>query len=1659
MTNIFQQIKTFIDPVRQYVSTPDDVKNIADVKVGDVLLGMGGAHNTVTGIEIIRKGASHIEINDGKYHFASEQTVFANGNFTHAKTLKEGDVLQDIDGYVIVVENVKRTKDDFAFYRFEVDGDHTYFINKILVHNASRYWVGGTGDWNTSTTHWSASSGGAGGASTPGSGDAVYFDLHSNESGDGDYSVSVTSQRNCSDFSAENPPSGTLTFDFGTQGAGGVVFYGNVLFGAGMVVNGDAQVLLAASATGKTITTNGVALGHIDLATFSANGGWTLQDALTCGGLNLIGGNFNTGNFDITLDTWGFSVSASFGAPTITLGTSTITTPAVAINNGTYTSLSVSSATFIVDILDKGSPGFQCLKTGVTFASVTMNNGGRLQANGCTITTFECSLGATSVCSDLYLITAPSITITNLTLSGYSQTTNRLQILGGGTITSDSPTLSYIDFLGLTAVSASAWTGTSLGDGGDNTNITFTTPVTRYWVGNGGAWNDTAHWSASTGGSTGATMPLGQDDVIFDSNSFSSGSQTVTMPPIGIYLLCTNITWAGVTNSPTWELSGFPGTVSYVSGQFQVMGDFILDAGMTFDNTTYAVANSTSPVTIVMYSASDVDFKSAGQDICALTCYGAGKVTLLDDLIVEDLEGDAGIFDANDFDISSNMSNPCITAGNLYVEMYFSSEVYMGSGTWQSGGNYFDFGDATLHCETSTFKVTGDGTGGGYAEIYAGTQTFYNIWIDMDTPVSDAMYFYGSGWTANDLKLEPAQVVKFESGATITLTTFTAIGTVGNLIVITDTDSAGFTMTAASGIISCDYLDLSYSTVDGGAGWYAGHNSNNTIGNSGWNWGDWKDKTLTETVRGIPVYDRTGTWGRQFSEVLVMAGAVTNARIYFRELVESLAIAVTNTVKQTAKLLLETVKVAVSFVSVATLFKVLQETLTATGSYLRTLTAYKILTETIKVTGSILKDIGRTLVESLALDELTVAITSVFTKTLTEAITIASAMGNFVIGKLIVQPIRVVASLVNAATLYKVFTEALTVAGTAFNKGAKTFTEAITATTAIAFSISRTFVEVVKMVSNKIYNLSHTFLEIIRVAPVYAKILTAYKVLTESVAVNWGKTVMFARTLKSSLGVHHISVELNRMKVLVQSIRIVDDTLTSFSKMFYETVVVDWKKGTLRAFSYLEHLAVHATKMPFTIGKLLIETILGSTVWEFTKTQFVELTDTIRATALATKRAGKIFTGSITVASKKLYSIARTFVQVIKVAMWQQEARAFIFNEAIGVAEAFGNFVIGKVLAEVVKIKLVFTEGRDFVFSEVIAVSSVITNQTTKIFTEVVQIGLSLTRSIGRTLTQVVKMASTTRFRKTQYKVLSDAISATGQAFNRAGKTFVEVVAITSLLGSWVIGKLIVQPVRVVATYIKAWTLSRVFSETITATSEALNQAGKIFEEAITVSSEWIRGALGKGLYETIKIYEIISKTLPARVFSETVNVAVNLGNQTAKIFIETVNVVGQFVLGTISKLLIEILRVDVVFEKAGVFYKVLSETITATGNALNQTARVFVEAINVVGELGSFAIGKLLTQTITVGTAFTRSMSRIFTQTIKVSANAVKYIFGRIFSAGVGVSGALQSFTIGKLLKETVVIGWSKIKLVLNGIQVGLWKKVARVTNGVWRKISRNDN
>lgn len=76
---------------------------------------------------------------------------------------------------------------------------------------ATRYWVGGSGNF-TDSSHWSASSGGSGGASVPGSGDDARVTAAS-----GSASLQVNQDVAVRDFVIESSASGGFTIDFGTS--------------------------------------------------------------------------------------------------------------------------------------------------------------------------------------------------------------------------------------------------------------------------------------------------------------------------------------------------------------------------------------------------------------------------------------------------------------------------------------------------------------------------------------------------------------------------------------------------------------------------------------------------------------------------------------------------------------------------------------------------------------------------------------------------------------------------------------------------------------------------------------------------------------------------------------------------------------------------------------------------------------------------------------------------------------------------------------------------------------------------------------------------------------------------------------------------------------------------------------------------------------------------------------------------------------------------------------------------------------------------------------------------------------------------------------------------------------------------------------------------
>lgn len=145
---------------------------------------------------------------------------------------------------------------------------------------ANRYWVGGTGTWDTTTTtHWSATNGGAGGASVPTSSDNVYFTSSSNATS---YTVNLDTGGGsvCNDISIAGPASGSVTIT-GAAGNPALAVYGSFTHAASGVVWSQSNITtFKATTTGKIIQTNGFVFNCLFVMD-GVGGGWSLVDNFT----------------------------------------------------------------------------------------------------------------------------------------------------------------------------------------------------------------------------------------------------------------------------------------------------------------------------------------------------------------------------------------------------------------------------------------------------------------------------------------------------------------------------------------------------------------------------------------------------------------------------------------------------------------------------------------------------------------------------------------------------------------------------------------------------------------------------------------------------------------------------------------------------------------------------------------------------------------------------------------------------------------------------------------------------------------------------------------------------------------------------------------------------------------------------------------------------------------------------------------------------------------------------------------------------------------------------------------------------------------------------------------------------------------------------------
>jgi hypothetical protein len=421
---------------------------------------------------------------------------------------------------------------------------------------ANRYWVtGGTGNWN-STTNWSATTGGASGASVPGTADSARFD---GASGSGTATLDISPTVQSLSFAPTTAFAGTFNFGSNTVtlNSTGTVFVGST----SMTVSGTPLIILTdTSATTRSLSPSAVT--EANSISFRVNGG--------TGIFTLNNGSYRNIDFTDGTNPTGYAGALQNSSPNIYGNFKASTGMTKASGTGTFTFAATS--------------GTKTINT----ASVTFDNpftfngvGGTFELQG------ALTLGATRTCT---------LTAGTLSLNGYTLTTGLFS-----SSNSNTRTLSFDNetqgFIYLTAVgtntiyNASTSTNfTTVGSG--NVYVTgaatagTTRTITPGLLSSGGSISNALSFYIEAGSDT---ISLGTNPCVFSNLQFNTFTGTLAAdaaPAVyGGLRLSNGMTITGGNNAWT-----FPAGVA--NSNLTILTSSVIDNPITFSGTTASISGT-----------------------------------------------------------------------------------------------------------------------------------------------------------------------------------------------------------------------------------------------------------------------------------------------------------------------------------------------------------------------------------------------------------------------------------------------------------------------------------------------------------------------------------------------------------------------------------------------------------------------------------------------------------------------------------------------------------------------------------------------------------------------------------------------------------------------------------------------------------------------------------------------------------------------------------------------------------------------------------------------------------------------------------------------------------------------------------------------------------
>jgi hypothetical protein len=484
---------------------------------------------------------------------------------------------------------------------------------------------------------------------------------------------------------------------------------GSLRLGTGTTLAAGFNFIFSGSGTilsnGKTITNNNY--GYVQIA---ATGTYTLEDAFSSSTqpLVLTSGGLNTNGFNFTASA--ISTSNS-NVRSLTFGSSLVTLSADdPLGTTTATNLTISNGTSIINCTS-ANLNFNSLNSTATPFNVRVGNTQNCALTNTALRTFN----NFSISTSLTSYTARTVTLAGpitangtftATTGGVTQRISVASSVTGAqrTLTAASVSLSNVNFGSINAAGAATpFTGTSLGDLGFNSNITFTAAKTVYWVtAAGGNWTAN-NWSTISGGSAvEADFPLPQDTAVIQ-NTGLNASATVTLNNV-----------AGFNYAPTIDMSTRTNAMTLaLSTAYTVYGNWINGSGTTISGAQSPIFSGGGNTTLTsagktFSSGITVDKSTATFTLADALNIGGNTLTLT-----------SGTFDTGNFNVtggvlsSTNSNVRTLTLGSSIITLSNNDPINTATAT-----------NLTINNGTSWISCTGNSV--AFANLNA-TLTPFNI--------------------------------------------------------------------------------------------------------------------------------------------------------------------------------------------------------------------------------------------------------------------------------------------------------------------------------------------------------------------------------------------------------------------------------------------------------------------------------------------------------------------------------------------------------------------------------------------------------------------------------------------------------------------------------------------------------------------------------------------------------------------------------------------------------------------------------------------------------------------------------------------------------------------------------------------------------------------